>query len=105
VTKAKRKPVGRVIVGGVNAVEQQRATLAHSVSATIEKRRDEKFRLRLRDTFDVVPGQRLLIEIDWLTTLAIVASVHPFGLVDVIIRGGERIEETAHAVKLRRAPI
>lgn len=103
--KAKKKrPAGRVIVGGVNVAEQRRAALGGSVSATIEKRRDDKFRLRLGGPFRVAQGQRLLVDADFETALATVVDVHPHNLIDVLVVGG-LFDERAHAVKVRRAPL
>ena len=105
--KAKRKPAGRTIRGGVDpdvARKERGDSCTRSVSATIEKRRDDKFRLRLGGSLDVAQGQRLLVDADFETVLAVVVDVHPFKLIDVVIRGG-LWDQHAHAVRVRRAPV
>jgi hypothetical protein len=102
--KTKTKSKTKSWAGGVLAVDSP--TVRHSakpIAATIEKRADERMRLRLAKYLELASGSKLLVDGEYETALAIVQTVHPHNLIDVIVRGG--LDHSAHRVHVRRSPL
>lgn len=97
------KAAKRRVFGGVNAVEQQRALLARSIRGVIAKRLACRFRFRLDKVMTVAVGDRLLVDGDFETVLAVVTAIHPHNLLDVVIPAG-LWDQHAHVIHVRRAP-